>query len=119
MEGRHVERKHRDRAWGPASRSAGLGGRWWVGVGIAVGGELASARAKLAADLEIKVTGYVNAGRESALVEALRAKMPGASLRMSAALARGTRDNSPSLRLKSEAPRDGVSRLPTTPRSRW
>lgn len=35
-------------------------------------------RAKLAADLEIKVTGYVNAGRESALVEALRAKMPGA-----------------------------------------
>ena len=35
MEGRHVERKHRDRAWGPASRSAGLGGRWWVGVGIA------------------------------------------------------------------------------------
>jgi len=35
-------------------------------------------RAKLAADLEIKVTGYVNAGRESAIVEALRVKLPGA-----------------------------------------
>ncbi len=35
-------------------------------------------RAKLAGELEIRVTGYVNAGRESALVEALRVKMPGA-----------------------------------------
>lgn len=35
-------------------------------------------RAKLADELESKVTGYVNAGRESALIEGLRAKLPGA-----------------------------------------
>lgn len=35
-------------------------------------------KAKLADELQVKVEGYVNAGRESALVEALRAKLPGA-----------------------------------------
>lgn len=35
-------------------------------------------RAKQADELKIKVEGYVNAGRETALVEALRAKLPGA-----------------------------------------
>jgi len=35
-------------------------------------------KAALVADLEVKITGYVNAGRELALVEALRAKLPGA-----------------------------------------
>lgn len=35
-------------------------------------------RAKQADELKLQVEGYVNAGRETALVEALRAKLPGA-----------------------------------------
>lgn len=35
-------------------------------------------RAKLADELKVQVEGYINAGRESALVEALRSKLPGA-----------------------------------------
>lgn len=35
-------------------------------------------KAKLADELQVRVEGYVNAGRESALVEALRSKLPGA-----------------------------------------
>lgn len=35
-------------------------------------------KAKLADELQVKVEGYVNAGRESALVDALRSKLPGA-----------------------------------------
>ena len=35
-------------------------------------------RAKQADELKVKVEGYVNDGRETALVEALRAKLPGA-----------------------------------------
>lgn len=35
-------------------------------------------RAKLADELKVQVEGYINAGRESAIVEALRVKLPGA-----------------------------------------
>lgn len=35
-------------------------------------------KAKLADELQVKVEGFVNAGRESALVDALRSKLPGA-----------------------------------------
>jgi hypothetical protein len=37
-------------------------------------------RATLADELEVKVTGFVNANRETALVDALRVKLPGADL---------------------------------------
>lgn len=44
-------------------------------------------KAKLAADLEVKVDGFVNAGREAAIIEALRPKLPGAdALTLSAVL---------------------------------